>query len=173
MSPVWSRRVLPGDGWPRLSPLWARKGCRKEKRTQSLQPEPAEQAHGVPGPATPRTVVSGCGARSASPSCLRLHLLGSHHALSVSHCVLRAPGTYLSFLGPAGPRRVAPPAPPRLPRAPRHSIQLNLEDLEELNKALNQAVQAAENIRSTTKQMSRSLSADLRQARSLRGSCLF
>lgn len=82
-----------------LSPLLslphrARKGCRKEKRTQSLQPEPAEQAHGVPGPATPRTVVSGCGARSASPSCLRLHLLGSHHALSVSHCVR----TFLSHL---------------------------------------------------------------------------
>ncbi|XP_060056017.1 microtubule organization protein AKNA isoform X7 [Erinaceus europaeus] len=55
----------------------------------------------------------------------------------------------------------------------QHSIQLDLEDLEELNKALSRAVQAAQSIRSTTKQMSRSLSADLRQARSLRGSCLF
>lgn len=106
--------VLPkathSPGWPALfsatscqavslSPLLslphrARKGCRKEKRTQSQQPQPAEQAHGVPGPATPRTVVSGCSARSASPSRLRLRLLGSHHALSVSHCVR----TFLSHL---------------------------------------------------------------------------
>ncbi|XP_007934875.1 microtubule organization protein AKNA [Orycteropus afer afer] len=55
----------------------------------------------------------------------------------------------------------------------RHSVQLDLASLEELNKALNRAVQAAESVRFTTKQMSRSLSADLRQARSLRGSCLF
>ncbi|XP_023386857.1 AT-hook-containing transcription factor isoform X2 [Pteropus vampyrus] len=55
----------------------------------------------------------------------------------------------------------------------RHSIQLDLEDLEELNKALSRAVQAAESVRSTTKHMSRSLSANLRQAHGLRGSCLF
>ncbi|XP_012382502.2 microtubule organization protein AKNA isoform X2 [Dasypus novemcinctus] len=55
----------------------------------------------------------------------------------------------------------------------RHSIHLDLDDLEELNKALSRAVQAAKSVRSTTKQMSRSLSADLRQARGLRGSCLF
>ena len=52
-------------------------------------------------------------------------------------------------------------------------MQLDLEDLEELNKALSRAVQAAESVRSTTKLMSYSLSADLRQARGLRGSCLF
>ncbi|XP_004372189.1 microtubule organization protein AKNA [Trichechus manatus latirostris] len=57
--------------------------------------------------------------------------------------------------------------------AHRHSIQLDLAGLEELNKALSRAVQAAKSVRSTTKQMSRSLSADLRQARGLRGSCLF
>ncbi|XP_036995369.2 microtubule organization protein AKNA isoform X2 [Artibeus jamaicensis] len=55
----------------------------------------------------------------------------------------------------------------------RHSIPLDLEDLEELNRALSRAVQAAERVRSTAKHMSRSLSADLRQAHSLRGSCLF
>ncbi|XP_059956639.1 microtubule organization protein AKNA [Mesoplodon densirostris] len=66
-----------------------------------------------------------------------------------------------------------PAASSRPARRPRHSIQLDLEDLEELNKALSRAVQAAESVRSTTKLMSRSLSADLRQARSLRGSCLF
>ncbi|XP_036915019.1 microtubule organization protein AKNA isoform X2 [Sturnira hondurensis] len=58
-------------------------------------------------------------------------------------------------------------------RGPRHSIPLDLEDLEELNRALSRAVQAAERVRSTAKHMSRSLSADLRQAHSLRGSCLF
>ncbi|XP_066223437.1 microtubule organization protein AKNA isoform X2 [Saccopteryx leptura] len=83
---------------------------------------------------------------------------------------------------PGGPTS-APSARPAAERPPaassrpagrhRHSIQLDLEDLEELHRALNQAVRAAESIRSTTKDMSRSLSADLRQARSLRGSCLF
>ncbi|XP_049751005.1 microtubule organization protein AKNA isoform X1 [Elephas maximus indicus] len=52
----------------------------------------------------------------------------------------------------------------------RHS---DLASLEELNKALNRAVQAAKSVRSATKEMSRSLSADLRQARDLRSSCLF
>ncbi|XP_069332813.1 microtubule organization protein AKNA [Eulemur rufifrons] len=86
------------------------------------------------------------------------------------------------YYAAAGPTS-APPAPPaaewppaasaRPARGHRHSIQLDLDDLEELNKALSQAVRAAESVRSATKQMSRSLSADLRQARSLRGSCLF
>lgn len=68
----------------------------------------------------------------------------------------------------------SPPAASSRPaRGPRNSIQLDLEDLEELNKALSRAMQAAESVRSTTKHMSRSLSADLRQARGLRGSCLF
>ncbi|XP_058927298.1 microtubule organization protein AKNA [Kogia breviceps] len=66
-----------------------------------------------------------------------------------------------------------PPAVSQPAGRPRHSIQLDLEDLEELNKALSRAVQAAESVRSTTKLMSRSLSADLRQARGLRGSCPF
>ncbi|XP_037351310.1 microtubule organization protein AKNA [Talpa occidentalis] len=66
-----------------------------------------------------------------------------------------------------------PTASSRPSRTHRRSIQLDLEDLRELNKALSQAVQAAESVRSTTKKMSRSLSADLRLARGLRGSCLF
>lgn len=67
-----------------------------------------------------------------------------------------------------------PPAACSQPaRGPRHSIQLDLKDLEELNKALSRAVEAAESVRSTTQHMSRSLSAELRQARGLRGSCLF
>uniref|UniRef100_A0A8C6DPH3 AT-hook transcription factor n=1 Tax=Moschus moschiferus TaxID=68415 RepID=A0A8C6DPH3_MOSMO len=67
-----------------------------------------------------------------------------------------------------------PPAACSQPaRGPRHSVQLDLKDLEELNKALSRAVKAAESVRSTTQHMSRSLSAELRQARGLRGSCLF
>uniref|UniRef100_A0A8C5KPX9 AT-hook transcription factor n=1 Tax=Jaculus jaculus TaxID=51337 RepID=A0A8C5KPX9_JACJA len=53
------------------------------------------------------------------------------------------------------------------------SAQLGLDELEELHEALSQAVRAAEDVRSTTRHMSRSLSADLRHARGLRGSCLF
>ncbi|EPQ16868.1 AT-hook-containing transcription factor [Myotis brandtii] len=66
-----------------------------------------------------------------------------------------------------------PAASSRAAGGHRRSIQLDLEDLEELNKALSRAVQAAESVRATTKHMRRSLSADLRQAHSLRGSCLF
>ncbi|KAM8803336.1 microtubule organization protein AKNA isoform 1-T2 [Rhynchonycteris naso] len=96
--------------------------------------------------------------------------------------VVPYPSATVFYAPPGGPTS-APSARPAVERPPaassrptgrhRHSIQLDLEDLEELNRALNQAVQAAESIRSTTKHMSRSLSADLRQARSLRGSCLF
>ncbi|EPY80085.1 AT-hook-containing transcription factor [Camelus ferus] len=74
----------------------------------------------------------------------------------------------------ARPAAEWPPAASSRPAGgPQRSIQLDLEDLEELNKALSRAVQAAESVRSTTKHMSRSLSAELRQARGLRGSCLF
>ncbi|XP_053420813.1 microtubule organization protein AKNA isoform X3 [Nycticebus coucang] len=76
---------------------------------------------------------------------------------------------YYAATGPTS----APSASSRPARGHRRSIQLDLDDLEDLNRALSQAVQAAESVRSATKQMSRSLSADLRQARSLRGSCLF
>lgn len=86
------------------------------------------------------------------------------------------------YASPGGPTsapsaRLAAEWPPAAPSRPagrhRHSIQLDLEDLEELNRALSRAVQAAESIRSTTKHMSRSLSANLRQSHGLRGSCLF
>ncbi|XP_031233490.1 microtubule organization protein AKNA isoform X2 [Mastomys coucha] len=69
--------------------------------------------------------------------------------------------------------QTASPQPAQGPRRTRHSVQLGLNDLEELQAALREAAQAAENVRSTTRQLSRSLSADLRHARSLRGSCLF
>ncbi|XP_075416481.1 microtubule organization protein AKNA isoform X2 [Tenrec ecaudatus] len=66
-----------------------------------------------------------------------------------------------------------PAASSQPPSRHRHSVQLDLGSLEELNQALSRAVQAAKSVRLTTKQMSRSLSADLRQVRGLRGSCLF
>nr|XP_042127217.1 microtubule organization protein AKNA isoform X2 [Peromyscus maniculatus bairdii] len=69
--------------------------------------------------------------------------------------------------------RTASPQPARGSRGTRHSVHLGLNDLGELQAALSEAAQAAENVRFTTRQLSRSLSADLRHARSLRGSCLF
>nr|XP_012624273.1 AT-hook-containing transcription factor isoform X1 [Microcebus murinus]XP_012624274.1 AT-hook-containing transcription factor isoform X1 [Microcebus murinus] len=90
--------------------------------------------------------------------------------------VMPYPTATVYYAGPtsAPPAAEWPPAASSRPaRGHRHCIQLNLDDLEELNEALSQALRAAESIRSTTKQMSRSLSADLRQARNLRGSCLF
>ncbi|XP_003503496.1 microtubule organization protein AKNA isoform X1 [Cricetulus griseus] len=69
--------------------------------------------------------------------------------------------------------RTASSQPAQGPRGTRHSVHLGLNDLEELQAALSEAARAAENVRSTTRQLSRSLSADLRHARSLRGSCLF
>ncbi|XP_054440885.1 microtubule organization protein AKNA [Pteronotus mesoamericanus] len=96
--------------------------------------------------------------------------------------VVPYPSATVFYAPPGGPTsapsaRLAAEWPPTASSWPaggqRHSIPLDLEDLEELNKALSRAVQAAERVRSTAKHMSRSLSADLRQANSLRGSCLF
>ncbi|XP_054975528.1 microtubule organization protein AKNA [Sorex araneus] len=80
-----------------------------------------------------------------------------------------APGSTSAPLAAEWP----PAAWPRAARGPRASVQLDLEELEELNRALSRAARAAESVRSTTQQMTRSLSAELRQARGLRGSCLF
>ncbi|XP_044515710.1 microtubule organization protein AKNA [Gracilinanus agilis] len=55
----------------------------------------------------------------------------------------------------------------------RGSSELDLIDLNHLSQSLSQAVEAARNVELTTKQMTRSLSADLHRARGLRGSCLF
>ncbi|XP_058379841.1 microtubule organization protein AKNA [Diceros bicornis minor] len=80
-----------------------------------------------------------------------------------------SPGTTSAHPPAEGP----PTASPRQAPCHRPSIRLDLEDLEELHKALSRAVQAAESVRATTREMSRSLCADLRQAPGLRGSCLF
>lgn len=103
-----------------------------------------------------------------------------HPALSVVNDVLTSLlRFYASPRGPTSAPSAQPVAewPPtassRPARGHRPSIQLDPEDLEELNKALSRAVQAAESVRSTTKHMSRSLLANRCQAHGLRGSCLF
>ncbi|KAM6336926.1 LOW QUALITY PROTEIN: microtubule organization protein AKNA [Alca torda] len=64
--------------------------------------------------------------------------------------------------------------PPR-PHAAAHRrcLRLDLEELEELNRSLSRAVEAAQGMRLTTTRMSRALGAELSRARHLRGSCLF
>ncbi|XP_038191144.1 microtubule organization protein AKNA [Arvicola amphibius] len=81
------------------------------------------------------------------------------------------PTVYYATPAPTSARTASPPAQGR--RGTWHSVHLGLNDLEELQAALNEAAQAAENVRATTRQLSRSLSADLRHASSLQGSCLF
>ncbi|XP_028635721.1 AT-hook-containing transcription factor isoform X2 [Grammomys surdaster] len=82
------------------------------------------------------------------------------------------PTVYYATPAPTSAQTTSP-QPARGPRRTRRSVQLGLNDLEELQAALREAALAAESVRSTTRQLSRSLSADLRHARSLRGSCLF
>ncbi|XP_015276633.1 PREDICTED: AT-hook-containing transcription factor-like, partial [Gekko japonicus] len=53
------------------------------------------------------------------------------------------------------------------------SLTLNFDEMQDLNWALNQAVEAAKGVKLTTKQLSRSLISELSKARPLRGSCLF
>ncbi|XP_068770908.1 microtubule organization protein AKNA isoform X2 [Struthio camelus] len=55
----------------------------------------------------------------------------------------------------------------------RHPLALDLDDLDDLNWSLSRAVKAANSMKFTTKQMSRSLTSELSKARELRGSCLF
>ncbi|XP_054705107.1 microtubule organization protein AKNA isoform X4 [Grus americana] len=64
--------------------------------------------------------------------------------------------------------------PPRPHAAGHHRcLTLDLEGLEELNRSLSRAVEAAQSMRLTTTRMSRALTAELSRARDLRGSCLF
>ncbi|XP_038601507.1 microtubule organization protein AKNA [Tachyglossus aculeatus] len=71
------------------------------------------------------------------------------------------------------PTKQKPPAAPWPAPGLGCSLTLELDDLNELNWSLSQAVQAAKSIKFTTKQMSRSLTSDLNRARALRSSCLF
>ncbi|XP_056207959.1 microtubule organization protein AKNA [Falco biarmicus] len=57
--------------------------------------------------------------------------------------------------------------------AHRRCLTLGLEELEELNWSLSQAMEAAQSVRLSTTRMSRVLAAELSRARDLRGSCLF
>ncbi|KAJ1145775.1 hypothetical protein NDU88_012059 [Pleurodeles waltl] len=58
-------------------------------------------------------------------------------------------------------------------RGHRRSVTLGLEDLEDLRWSLSQAVDAAQSMKLTTRKMSRSLTYDLSNMRTLRESCLF
>ncbi|XP_078498126.1 microtubule organization protein AKNA [Lissotriton helveticus] len=58
-------------------------------------------------------------------------------------------------------------------RGHRRSVTLGLEDLEDLRWSLSQAVDAAQSMKKTTRNMSRSLTYDLSNMRTLRESCLF
>ena len=64
-----------------------RKVHHREECTFNFQPQAEKKTGRLTTPATPWTVVSGCGAFRTSPSCFCLHLLGSCHALPTSHCV--------------------------------------------------------------------------------------
>lgn len=77
-------RLCPSDV---LFPGRGRKGQPKEKCTFNVQPQAEEPAGGVTAPTAPWTVVSGCCASSASPSCFCLRLLSSRRALPASLCV--------------------------------------------------------------------------------------
>lgn len=72
----------------------------------------------------------------------------------------------LLYCSPAVP--TSAPAPPRRP-----PLGLPLADLEELQRSLGRAVDAAQHARITTKRLGRSLASELSRARGLRGSCLF
>ena len=64
--------------------------------------------------------------------------------------------------------------PPQPHAAAHHRCPaLELQELEELNRVLSQALEAAQSVRLTTTRMSRALAAELSRARDLRGSCLF
>ncbi|KAM6296916.1 LOW QUALITY PROTEIN: microtubule organization protein AKNA [Aegotheles albertisi] len=63
--------------------------------------------------------------------------------------------------------------PPRPPAAAPPRRCPALRELEELNRSLSRAVEAAQSVRVTTTRMSRALATELGQARTLRGSCLF
>ncbi|XP_034871882.1 microtubule organization protein AKNA [Mirounga leonina] len=145
------------------------------RRNAHTSPSPTQQSKRMGSPARPPPGLWYLAAAPLAPAPAALTYVSSvpimPHPSATVYYVPPGP-TSASSAHPA-PAEWPPTAPTRPARGHRHSIQLDLEDLEELNKALTQAVQAAESIRSTTKHMSRSLSADLRQARGLRGSCLF
>nr|XP_035977794.1 LOW QUALITY PROTEIN: microtubule organization protein AKNA [Halichoerus grypus] len=145
------------------------------KRNARTSPSPTQRSKRMGSPARPPPGLWYLAAAPPAPAPAALTYISSvpimPHPSATVYYVPPGP-TSTSSAHPA-PAEWPPTAPTRPARGHRHSIQLDLEDLEELNKALTQAVQAAESIRSTTKHMSRSLSADLRQARGLRGSCLF
>uniref|UniRef100_A0A8C6W7I6 AT-hook transcription factor n=1 Tax=Nannospalax galili TaxID=1026970 RepID=A0A8C6W7I6_NANGA len=137
------------------------------RRTTSSNPSPKQKSKRVGSPAQ---LPPGLWYLTATPPILAPSALAY---ISSAPIMPYPPATvYYATPGPTS-APTASPRPARRPRGTRHSVQLGLNDLEELQLALSQAAEAAESVRSTTRQLSRSLSADLRHARGLRGSCLF
>ncbi|XP_075628411.1 microtubule organization protein AKNA [Balearica regulorum gibbericeps] len=99
------------------------------------------------------------------------------YAPSVLYCSPAVPTSAPALAGvplqhAAGHRRAE--HPPRPHAAGHHRcLTLDLDGLEELNRSLSRAVDAAQSMRLTTTRMSRVLTAELSRARDLRGSCLF
>ncbi|XP_047380583.1 microtubule organization protein AKNA isoform X3 [Sciurus carolinensis] len=156
------RRNMPGGRRVLAPPTGAEKSSAKRNAPTTSSPKQRSQRAGSPARPPP-----GLWYLAAAPSARRPPAFAYVPSVPV---MPYPPATV--YYAPTAPTS-APTASPRPARGHRHSIQLDPEDLEELHAALNQAVQAAEDVRSTTRRMTRSLSADLRQARSPRGACLF
>ncbi|XP_054030158.1 microtubule organization protein AKNA-like [Dryobates pubescens] len=96
---------------------------------------------------------------------------------SMLYCSPAAPTSAPALAGvpphrAAGHRRAQHP-PRQHSAAHRPCLSLHLEELEDLNRSLSQAVEAAQSMRLTTTRMSRLLASELGRLRDLRGSCLF
>ncbi|XP_068025083.1 microtubule organization protein AKNA isoform X2 [Melanerpes formicivorus] len=96
---------------------------------------------------------------------------------SLLYCSPAAPTSAPALAGvpphrAAGHRRAQHP-PRQHSAAHRPCLSLHLEELEDLNCSLSQAVEAAQSMRLTTSRMSRLLAGELGRLRDLRGSCLF
>ncbi|XP_068270003.1 microtubule organization protein AKNA [Nyctibius grandis] len=138
--------------------------------------------HAEPGPAGTSPAVSHMGPRAETLEQPGLWYLVSSpaavgclppvplvpYAPPVLYC---SPAVPTSAPAPAGVPLRPPAGHRRAERPPRRCLALG--ELEELNWALGQAVEAAHSVRLSTTRVSRALAADLGRARGLRDSCLF
>ncbi|XP_060106609.1 microtubule organization protein AKNA [Heteronotia binoei] len=107
--------------------------------------------------------------------------LAAYHPSSVIYCAPPAPTSASSPAGvplnvPSGDQPTALRMRPSWHQPPRGhscSLTLNFDEMQDLNWALNHAVEAAKGVKLTTKRLSRSLTSELSKAQRLRGSCLF
>ncbi|XP_048368830.1 microtubule organization protein AKNA [Sphaerodactylus townsendi] len=80
---------------------------------------------------------------------------------------INIPGGYQASTLGAWPSQQQPP------QGHSCSLMFNFDEMQDLNWALNRAINAAKGVKLTTKRMNRSLASELSKARHLRGSCLF